>query len=437
MAKYKFVVLVFLFILMGTAIASMLGVNVQSIYRVPGIYVKWIDIAILAIIFIYLIQLQFNEKRFSNNDFIIPLCYVYLLFAFFQLAKSWGDYDKNSQISHFLCTLSIFIIIDLSTFKIDPEKIIQNIKKIAILSSFALIVSFFFTLYSFHLGNTKLTDSDIRVALDVAGEKESVYELVLVAFVYISALYFALNKSKSWEKVVFISAILSIYASVIYSFGRGYLFTLFLISVIYVFVFSKKVVKSVIQILNMLLIIGVFYLLFGNILRQNGYDPAERITEIINFTVDVDNPEWDKGRSVSRSYAIDAWKEKMWLGYGYNELYNHGLPTDTASAHNFIITSLFHFGIIGTFIYALILLLLYRNSIKLWKILKKEDNYQNDIMKLLVISSFFWIIIAWTQEAFWEKHSLVLQFVFLGLISNYYKQLIAIKATNLIRFRKN
>ncbi len=100
MAKYKFMVLIFLFILMGTAFASMLGVNVQSVYRVPGIYIKWIDVGILTIICIYFIQLQFNEERLTNNDFIILLCYLYLLFAFFQLGKSWKENDGTMQLQN-------------------------------------------------------------------------------------------------------------------------------------------------------------------------------------------------------------------------------------------------------------------------------------------------------------------------------------------------
>ncbi len=436
MAKYIFIILIFLFVLMGTSLASMLGVDVQEVYRVPGIYIKWIDVSILIIICIYFIQLQFKEERLSDNDFIIQLCYIYLIFAFFELGKSWGYIDINSQISHLLTTLSLFIIIDTSTFKIEPERIILGVKKIAILSSIAVIITFFFTLYSFLQGNFVFTDSDIRVGLDVEGEKESVYNLVIVAFVYIFALYFVQHKSKLWEKVLFIIAILSIYVSLVFSFRRGYLFTLFFITVIYVIVFSKNIAKAVIHTFTLLLIIGVFYLIFGNALREKGYDPVEKITEIIDFTLDVDNPDYDKGRSFSRSFAINAWKEKIWAGHGYDSLYNHGLPDGVGTAHNLILTSLFHFGIIGTFIYLLILLLLFRNSIKLWGILKKEDNYRNDIMKLLIISSFFWIILAWTQEAFWEKHSLTAQFVFLGLISNYYKQQVETKGINLILFNK-
>jgi hypothetical protein len=421
MVKYKFLALTFLYIVIATSFASILGVNVQSIYRVPFISIRWIDVAILTIIFIYFNGLQFKERLYSNDKLIIRLCYVFLLFLIAQLIRSWHITDINSQVSHFICNLSIFIIIDLLTFKIDPQDIVLFIKKFAILGSFVLIFSNFFTLYSFISGGTIFSDSDIRVALNVAGEKESVYKEGLIALVYVFGLYIFQNKSKIWEKVVFITAILSIYVSLVYSFGRGLVFMIASITIIYVLVFSKKLVNALIQVFIIILLLVMFYFLFGNTLRQKGYDPIQRISEIIKYSVDVDNPDWDKGRSFSRKYAIDAWKESIWTGYGYDDLSNHGLPSETGTAHNFIVTSLFHNGIIGTFIYLLILLLLFRNSIKLWPLLS-EHNYSNDIMKLLVISSFFWIIPAWTQEAFWEKHSLTIQFMYMGLISNYYKQ---------------
>lgn len=422
MIKYKFLALIFLLLIIGTSFASMLGVNLQLINRVPFIKIRWIHVAILTIIFIYFININFKRILLPNNRFIISLCFVFFMFTIFQLLRSWQVIDTNSQISYFICNLSIFIIIDLSTFKIDPQDIILFIKKFAILGSFALIFSNLFMFYSFLSGKVIFTDSDIRIGLDVAGQKESVYNEVLIALVYVFGLYFIQNKSKIWEKVVFLTAILSIYISLVYSFGRGLLFMISFITIIYILVFSRKIVDTLIKIFILFLLIWMFYFLFGNSLRQKGYDPIEKITEIAKFTVDVDNPDWDKGRSISRAYAINAWKENIWTGNGYDSLINHGLPYNSATAHNFIITSLFHHGIIGTFIYLFILLLLFRNAIKLWSLLNKEDNYTNDIMKLLVISSFFWIIPAWTQEAFWEVNSLTIQFMYLGLISNYYKQ---------------
>jgi len=157
-------------------------------------------------------------------------------------------------------------------------------------------------------------------------------------------------------------------------------------------------------------------------LREKGYDPVEKITQTVEFAADVDNPGWDKGRSVSRSFALSAWERNLWTGVGYDVLFHWGLPEEVATAHNFVITSLFHRGIIGTAMYLLILLLLFKNAIWLWLLLGKDNSYQNDMFKLLVIASFFWLIPFWNQEVIWEKYSLSIQFLYLGLITNIYMQ---------------
>jgi hypothetical protein len=70
-----------------------------------------------------------------------------------------------------------------------------------------------------------------------------------------------------------------------------------------------------------------------------------------------------------------------------------------------------------------ILVLLYRYAIGLWRRVKKENTYEGNMMKLLVLVSFFWIIPFMTQEALWEKFSFCIQLLYFGLIINYYKQI--------------
>jgi O-antigen ligase len=232
------------------------------------------------------------------------------------------------------------------------------------------------------------------------------------------------------------------FLSLVFSFARGDLFTVFMISVIYIVVFSKQVVQIFIQAFTLATLLVAFYLVFGSTLRAKGYDPVEKIVETVTFALDVDNPDWDKGRSLSRAYATDSWNKHVWTGVGYDALYNHGGDLEIGTAHNFIITSLFHRGIIGTSIYLLIVVLLFRNSIKLWFLLRRENSYENDMYKLLIISSFFWLVPFWNQEVIWEKYSLSIEFIYLGIITNVYlqkrkQQAETLKATRLQRYRPN
>ncbi len=419
--RYKIVVLIYLISVLSYSIANSLGDNVQKFYRIPFLNIRWIDTAIIFIVFSFFYSLTYRSKKVGNTSIVVPLGIIYLLFETFQLLKSWGLHDAPSQISYFLCTLSMIIVIDLSTYAIPVNKIVSFLKTYAICGAFVIIVSNLYLLYSFNSGNVVFEDLDIRVALEVVGSKETVYPFVLTPFVYAFGLYFIQRQARLWQKTVFICAILSIYGALAITFHRGTLVTILLITIY--FIVSGRTKQIVFKLFWMVLLMTVSYLLLGDTLSKKGYDPVVKITETARFMIDFDNPSWDKGRSVSQKYALDAWKKNLWTGAGYDELLHYGLPEDVATAHNGVITSLFHRGILGTILLLSILIISFKSSINLWLMLCKESSYQNDIMKLLILVSFFWIITFMTQEALREKYSLSIQFIYLGLIINYYKQL--------------
>jgi O-antigen ligase len=234
-------------------------------------------------------------------------------------------------------------------------------------------------------------------------------------------LYFLQKPIKAWQKALFIAAVLSIYGSMAITFHRGTLFTVLVIT-LYFILSSGKVLKIVGSMAGIFVLVGVGYLLFGSTLASKGYDPIAKIMETAAFTADVSNPEWDKGRSISQGYAIAAWKKNFWLGAGYDELLHYGLPQEIATAHNGFITSLFHRGVLGTTLLILIFVILFKTAVGLWRICKRGGTEDDDMAKLLVMSAFFWIIPFLTQEALWEKYSMSVQYVYLGLITNLYKQ---------------
>lgn len=423
MTKYKILVLIYLIAVLATSIANSSDTNVQNLYRVPFLNIRWIDVAILTVMVSYFYSLTRIYDLIKKNSFLISLCFIFLIFETFQLIRTWHVTDTNWQIAGFLCTLSVFIIIDLSTFQIEQDRIIRFLKYFSLWGSLVLFVSNAYLFYEFLKGNVILDSSDIRVSIDVIGSRETVYNEVLMTLVYAFGIYFCINKSKFWEKIIYISAIISIYVTQVILFQRGTLFMIAFIT-IYLFISTKKIRQAFIKIASLIFIIAICYLVFGSILRNKGYDPVDKLIETAKFAADVNNPDWDKGRHIPREYALSAWKKNVWFGVGYDDLHNHGLSLDIAGAHNFIITSLFQRGIIGTTIYLFILILLFKNSIKLWRILKKEKSIENDMMKLLIIVSFLWLIPFWTQEAHWEKYSLSIEFMYLGFITNYYKQIV-------------
>lgn len=420
MAKYKFLAVIYLVSLVSYSVANLIGADVQNFYRIPFLSVKWIDVAILLVICGYFYNAATHVTKLKGTGLIVTLCFIYLIFESFQLYRSWGLHDAASQTSRFICTLSLFIVIDLSSYTLSIEKIVSFLKKYAIAGAVVLFISNIYLLYSFFKGNTVFEDLDIRVALEVVGSKETVYSTVLTPFVYAFGLYFIQWSEKFWVRIVFLCAILSIYLSMIITFYRGTFVTILLITLYFLFIgkFKQTVVKAV----GIVALMGIVYLFFGDTLAKKGYDPIQKIEEVAKFTTDVNNPDWDKGRSVSQEYAIKAWKKNFWIGAAYDELLHYGLPLNVATAHNGFITSLFHRGVLGTLLLVLILVLLFKYSVNLWFVLNFENNHESDMIRLLVMVSFFWIISFMTQEALWEKFSLCIQYMYLGLICNIYKQ---------------
>lgn len=428
MTKYKVLSIIYLFSVLSISIANWMNIDVQSLYRVPFINIRWIDVAILSILIFYIKNLFVESSLLLDNKLIISLCFMFLIFQIFQLISSWGIIDKAFQISWFLCTLNIFILIDLLSFKYELKKIIEFLNLFLLVGTITLIVTNFYLFYSFIAGKTVFQDLDIRVAVEATGTKETVSTITLMPFVYISNLYFVNKPGAFSKKALHITSLFGIFISLVVKFARGDLVTIFLLTIIYFITFSKKPSKALSTIFGLGLIIIIGYFSFGSILREKSYDPIDKLSQIINFSTDINNPDWDKGRHISREYALSIWEKNIYTGVGYVSLYHYGMPEDVATAHNFIVTSLFHNGVIGTLMYVAILFLLFMNLRKLWRLLSKENKPENDLFKILIISSIFWLIPFWTQEVLWEKYSLAIQFIFLGLCANIYLQKKALKA---------
>jgi hypothetical protein len=421
MNKYKILFIVYLVSVVSSSVAKITGMDVQNFHRVPFIGIRWIDVAILIVMGGFLQSLTVSKPLVKNGALVAGLGFLYLSFEFFQLVYSWGVIDAQTQISLFFATLCVFILIDCAVFKLDKEEMMALIKEGAVWGSVVLIISNFYLFYSFLTGNVIYQDLDVRIAIDVAGTKETVTTAVLTPFVYGFSLYFSQTEVKPWQKIVFVTAIISVFLSLVTSFHRGTLFEIGVIT-IYVIVSSKQAQQAFGKLIGLAFLLGVFYLLFGGILRSKGYDPLEKIIETTKFAADINNPDWDKGRSGPQGYAIKAWQQYPWTGVGYDALYNYGLPDDYSTAHNGVITSLFHRGIIGTTILLTILLVLYSYVVKLWFYIRKEKGEMNEIMGMLCVVAFLWIMPFLTQEVTWEKYGLSIQYVYFGLIMNYYKQ---------------
>jgi len=422
MKKYTFLVIIYLISVVSSSIASALNIDVQKLYRIPLVNIRWIDVAIIVILVGFLINILFRERTLKNTGLLVGLCLFYFICEVVQLARSLGAMDIPTQISLFFCTLSIFIVVDLSMYSIPLDKLVPFLRRFAILGACTLIVTNGYLMYSFFTGRVVFEDLDIRVAIEVIGTKESVYSFVIIPFVYAVGLYLIQGKGKLWEKVLFFVAIFSIYGGLVITFWRGTLMMILVVTLYFIFV-SSSAKQIVLKTSGLMIFIFLGYFIFGESLAEKGYDPVKKIMETAEFATDVDNPDWDKGRKAAQEFAINEWKNNFWIGAGYDALgHNTALPVNSINPHNGIITSLFHRGVLGTILLALIYILLFRNAVRCWLLLSNFHFYESEMLKLLILVSFFWLITFMTQEALWEKYSLSIEFLYLGLITNFYKQ---------------
>lgn len=423
MSKYLCLFLVYLFAVSSGSISSALHIDVQTLYRVPLLGLRWIDIAILWVVLTSIYSLFNTPNGFKNTGFIIFLCALYLVFESFQFGRTIGKMEINTQFSLFICTLSLFTVIDLARRPIPIAKTIAFIKQISVFG--AVVITFVngYLLFSFFTGRVVYEDLDVRVAIEVIGSKETVYSFVLTPLVYAIGLYYVQKPGKIWLKIIFIVAILSIYGALIITFWRGTLIMVFVIT-LYFIISSGSAKQTFVKFAALLIFVCSGYLVFGEALASRGYDPVEKIMETVEFTADVDNPQWDKGRKAAQDYALNEWKDNVWFGAGYIDVGQGKLKAvDSINPHNGIVTSLFHRGILGTFILLLIFLTLFGYGINCWLMLRGNKTDEAEVVKLLVLVSLFWVITFMTQEALWEKYSLSIEFLYLAITLNIYKQL--------------
>src|SRR5687767_2990335 len=124
MNQYKLLAAVYLVSVLSSSIANIIGIDVQLLYRIPFLNIRWIDIAILIVAGCYFFNLTRYKSLIKNNVPLISLCITYLIFEFFQLVRTWQATDTGWQISGFICTLNFFILIDLATYEKRQEEIL-------------------------------------------------------------------------------------------------------------------------------------------------------------------------------------------------------------------------------------------------------------------------------------------------------------------------
>lgn len=415
MRIYKFTMYVYLYSLLAFTLASVNKLNVQNFLRVPLINIRLIDMAIALIVCLTI--LDYLKRPFKKDYKWIFIIHLFILFYIILdgvlFVKTMGITDINTQFAWLAATFSIVAIIYLS-----KRKILFNIHSTLIdFASWGAVVITIITiakLLALISGTAVIGDSG-RVGLEVIGSKGIVSDTVLIPLVMAYGLFaFQLNLSK-WKKVIFYISLVAIFIDLIMSFHRGFMFTV-LMAILFFSIQSSKTsittkLKSIFIISSILLVLIIG---FSKVLDSLGYNPVKKITEVTNYAVDVENPAWSKGRYYVQSRILRTWLNKPWLGWGYDDVTKRAkVPS---FSHNFLVTSLFYRGIIGTILLSIILMICFLNSIKLWKISSKLPYKEKILNRILVFVTMMWLIPLLTQEALTERYSATIQFIYFGII---------------------
>lgn len=418
--KYYLLLYVYAFSFLMYSVSALFKLNMNTILRIPFTNIRYIDLIIAIIILNFLINLFVRQKKIKFN-YLQILIFVFLVNEIIIFIQTLGmhNQDFNSIFAIFISSLSIFFIIDISSLKLSYK----DIKPITVFAGIASIFLLFDNLVRLFGSNKGISYAAFkgRLELDVGEYVLTISGVCLYSVVTIYSFIYSKFEIKKKYKFFLILGVIAFIIQTVISFGRGYL-AIWGILLFYFLIEGNLSNKIKNIILGIAITLGLS-LLLSNTLTSLGYNPIEKLTDLVNYTLNYEDPAWEKGRDIARAGAIAYWEENPIFGQGYIDFYNNYL----ALPHNFFVTSLVTRGIFGTLILTLILIICYRNSIRLWKLTKNINPEQKTVIHCLIITAWIWIVPLMTQEIFIERYSTSAQFVYLGMIQGLYNYYINIK----------
>jgi len=419
---YYFLISAYFFAVIATSVGSLLNINIQDFYRIPIIKIKIIDIAIIFILISFTSKIIRTKIQINKINKILGLFIIlFVFFTLINLLLTFGKIEFDAQIGFLLALLCVVIFYDFQQ-NLDIKKLSRFVTFIVIASAFSLLIYNFNLLAGLYTGTgiaIEKTGGGERLLFINIGMKETIGTLPLISIVLFGTLNFSdlKIKYKNFYFIIMIISTLSLFISLIFSFHRGMLFTI-LLTFLYDLFFYKGKFKS--QIFVKIAIVSFLFLIviyiFENILYLKGFKPIQNLIDTFYYAIDIENPEWDKGRSISRALALQVWSNNLLIGIGLVYLDKYTGMYQLATAHNFFITSLLHNGIIGTFLYVSIFLVVYYCLYKLFKVRNQLKIYNlSFIANLIIISGITWLIPFLVQEVIFERYSLSFQYVILSI----------------------
>lgn len=429
--KYlKLIIFTYLLALISIPISNLLKIDIQFMFRVPGLNIRFFDVALIIMLiaaFSSNIYQIFNVKS-NLSKLLNILMLLFLVFQFFNFFRTLGDIEINAQLAFLGAYLSIFIVYYINNF-LSKDQILKMLKDDYFLIILIMLFYNFSLLFLYLSGRALIVDDSLgqRLMFDAVGLKESIGLLNVSFFSLLLALFrkeiFTNSKIKGYFSLFFL--ILFVVIS-LFSFHRGTIFGIMFCVTVYILYMSKVNLKrNLTLILVALFTLAIIYSSYNTLLK-GGIDPIQNFKNTIEFALDTNNPVWDKGREFSRILALQIWYSNFWFGIGFSHMDLVTKVYNVATPHHLVFTSLMHNGLIGSIFFLGIYSIFYIKTIKLTKKLFKGIIPKNEVIIVIILLtvSFLWLMIALTQEVQLERYSSALQYIFFGAIikiDDYYE----------------
>lgn len=399
-------------------IAASMGINIQTLLRIPLLNIRYVDLLVLLITIVSVAGMITRKNYYDGTLTILQkIILVFISTEIIQFIVSFGMIDFDSQISFLLASFGLFYIFHISNSKnVDPDVIKKLFFVIIIGYSIKYCLSILFPV-SVESGGLRMSGDKTRIEVFALGLKESIPNNVMYPTVALVAL-FAHKLKIHYGLRIFLYYIITVsLLGFVVSFHRGQ-FATWIIMLSY-WSYERYGLKKMMKIgAVVVLFFTILIVSYGN--QNRGEGLFFRFAKLVEFSVSINDPDFSKGRFYVIPATLRLWEDKFLFGYGYVELQKY-LPVRAASAHNLIVTSLFHRGIIGTVLLLSIYVMCYYYAVKLWKLTKTVMTEQRYYLRILVVVSFLWLIPAMTQEVYWVKYDTPVMYAYFGIIISSYK----------------
>ena len=429
MRYLNYIFLTYFLALISLPVSNLLRLDVQQLFRLPYIDIRYFDIALLLLLLVtFSSNFILTIKSRSKVSILILVFGIFLIINFI---RTIGKIELNAQIGFLLAYLSLFIIYYITNY-FDKKDILLFIKKKYILIIFLVFSLQLSTLFLFFSGQSIIHDDVMgkRILFDVIGSKETIGVHNVIVFSFLLALFNQeLFGNKKFLKLFSLLFIIIVIITTTLSFHRGLTFSIIFCVLSYLFFISKNRIRTIVITILIIILSSSFLIIYEEEFIKVGVNPVENFLSTIEYGIDTKNLNWDKGRELSRIIGIQIWLDNFWLGMGFDYMFKYTSYQEIATPHHLVISSLMFNGLIGTILFIGIYIIFYWKTFRLFrKVLSGKVKEEDRVISLiLIITAILWLIPALTQEVQFERYSSSIQYIFFGAIiklDDYYEGII-------------